>query len=366
MGHHSSATAIDWWCNLEVRVEANVNHPQTGPDKDHGAQKGERGSRRITLLLLIIAIVVLALLGAVAGRRLLAPNLVAVGPTPAATPEPTLAASPPEAEQPTPTATRVLAEATVSPAPQATTTRSAPGIAQISEPVISERVRNGSFEAGFKDQRVGLGWTPFDNGSAVFEFMDETWSPAVFDGQHAQRIQVREASQPDRYAGIYQTVSVVPGETYDLSLHGQIRSGYGDVKISEYGYRIELGIDYSGGQDWTAVDDWINLPWDEQRFDSDFLFFYDYIIPIVATGPRLTIFIRTWNKWPDPGRVEYTLDDISLMGPTPSEEIAFNEPLPATGGGPLSVNALVRTVFSVVVLCLLVAGAIWQVRRQVG
>jgi hypothetical protein len=347
-------------------VEANVKHPQTGPDKDHPAQKGARGPRRITLLLLIIAIAVLALVGAMAIRRLLTPNLAAIGPTPTATPEPALVASPPEAEQPTPTATRVMAEAMASPIPQAATTELAPGIAQVSQPAISERVRNGSFEAGFEDHRVGLSWTPFDNGSAVFEFMDETWSPAVFDGQHAQRIQVREASQPDRHAGIYQTVSVVPGETYDLSLHGQIRSGYGDVKISEYGYRIELGIDYNGGQDWTDVGDWTNLPWDEQRFDSDFLFFYDYLVPIVATGPRLTIFIRTWNKWPDPGRVEYTLDDISLTGPTPSGEIAFNEPLPVTGGVPLSVNGLVRTVFSVVVLCLLVAGAIWQVRRQVG
>jgi hypothetical protein len=347
-------------------VEANVNHPQTEPDKDLESQKGERGQQRITLLLLVIAIGALVLIGAVAIRRLLAPNLVAIGPTPTATPEPALVASPPEATQPTPTATRVVAEAATSSPPQATTTTVAAGMAQVSEPVISDRIRNGSFEDGFKDQRVGLGWTSFDNGSAVFEFMDETWPPAVFDGQHAQRIQVREASQPDRYAGIYQTVSVVPGETYDLTLHGQIRSGYGDVKISEYGYRIELGIDYSGGQDWTVVSDWTNLPWDEQRFDSDFLFFYDYVVPIVATDPRLTIFIRTWNKWPDPGRVEYTLDDISLTGPTPSEEIAFNEPLPATGGGAISVTGLVRTVLSVVVLCLLVAGAVWQVRRQVG
>ncbi len=347
-------------------MEANVNHPQTGPDKDLEAQKRESGQRRITLLLLIIAIGALALIGAVAIRRLLTPNLAAIGPTPTATPAPALTASPPQTAQPTPTATHVLGEATASSPPQATTTTAAAGVAQVSEPVFSERIRNGSFEDGFKDHRVGLDWTPFDNGSAVFEFMDETWPPAVFDGQHAQRIQVREASQPDRHAGIYQTVSVVPGETYDLSLHGQIRSGYGDVKISEYGYRIELGIDYNGGQDWTAVSDWTNLPWDEQRLDSDFLFFYDYVVPIVATGPRLTIFIRTWNKWPDPGQVEYTLDDISLTGPTPSEEIAFNEPLPATGGVPMSVSGIVRTVLSVVVLCLLVAGAVWQVRRQAG
>ncbi len=175
---------------------------------------------------------------------------------------------------------------------------------------------------------------------------------------------MREATQSDRYAGIYQTVSVVPGETYELVLNGQIRTGEGDIKASQYGYRMQLGIDYDGGQDWEEVDDWIELPWDEQRFDSDFLFFYDYFAPVVATGSHLTIFVRSWNKWPDPGQVEYTLDAISLTGPTPSGEIAFDKPLPVTGNAPPSVNGWVRVLASVVVLCLLVAGAVWHVRRQ--
>jgi hypothetical protein len=213
---------------------------------------------------------------------------------------------------------------------------------------------------------VGLGWTPFNNGSAIFEFLDETWPPAVLDGKHAQRIQVREASQPDRYAGIYQTVSVVSGETYSLSLNGQIRTGQGDIQISQYGYRLQLGIDYQGGQDWTAVDDWIELPWDEQRFDSEFLFFYDYETTVIPSGPYLTLFVRAWNKWPDPGRVEYTLDAISLVGPTPSEEIALDKALPVTGDAPLPLSGGLRMLASILVLCLLVAGAVWRVRRQMN
>jgi hypothetical protein len=230
--------------------------------------------------------------------------------------------------------------------------------------VVGERVRNGDFEGGFKDQQVGLGWTPFNNGSAIFEFIDETWPPAILEGEHAQRIQVREASQADRYAGIYQTVQVVPRQTYTLSLNGQIRTGQGDIQISQYGYRMQLGIDYQGGQDWTAVDSWIELPWDEQRFDSEFLFFYDYETSIVPTGPYLTLYIRTWNKWPDPGRVEYTLDAISLMGPIPSEEIAFDRPLPTTGDAPLDISGWLRMAASILVLCLFVVGAVWRIRRQ--
>jgi hypothetical protein len=345
-------------------VEEDVNQSESSADVED--QSADR-SRLVTILLLVVAIVaVLALVAWLAMQRLgiETPNLLAPASTPTAAPEPPPTIASPEVAQATPTPTRVVAEAEPSASPQPTATEAPGSIAEVSAVVVGERVRNGSFEAGFEDHTLGLGWKSFNNGAAVFEFLEETWPPAVLDGESAQRIQVREASQPDRYAGIYQTVSVVPGETYELILHGQTRTGEGDIQASDYGYRMQLGIDYDGGQDWTAVEDWIELPWDEQSFDSDFLFFYDYVAPVVATGSRLTIFIRSWNKWPDPGQVEYTLDAISLRGLTPSEEIAFDKPLPETGNSPPSVNGWLRVLASVVVLCLLVAGAIWQVRRQ--
>jgi len=317
--------------------------------------------------LLVIAIVAaLVLIGVIAVQRLSTPQRSALQPTQTAASESAPPTSPSQPQPPTPTATQVLAETTASSTPQAPAPETALVAEEVGEPVVGERVRNGDFEKGFKDQQVGLGWTPFNNGSAIFEFIDETWLPAVLDGEHAQRIQVREASQPDRYAGIYQTVQVVPRQAYNLSLHGQIRTGQGDIQISQYGYRMQLGIDYQGGQDWSAIDNWIELPWDEQRFDSEFLFFYDYETSVVPTGAYLTLFIRTWNKWPDPGRVEYTLDAISLMGPIPSEEIAFDQPLPTTGDAPLDIDGWLRMVASMLVLCLLVAGAVWQIRRQVN
>jgi hypothetical protein len=317
-------------------------------------------------LLAIAIVAALVLIGVIAAQRILVRERSALQPTPTAASEAAPPTSPSQTQPPTPTATQVLAATTAPSTPQASAPDTAPVVEEVGEAVVGERVRNGDFEKGFKDQQVGLGWTPFNNGSAIFEFIDETWPPAILDGEHAQRIQVREASQPDRYAGIYQTVQVVPRQTYSLSLHGQIRTGQGDIQISQYGYRMQLGIDYQGGQDWTAIDDWIELPWDEQRFDSEFLFFYDYETSIVPTGAYLTLYIRTWNKWPDPGRVEYTLDAISLMGPIPSEEIAFDEPLPATGDAPPDIDGWLRMVASILVLGLLVAGAIWQIRRQVN
>ncbi|GAB4543688.1 MAG: hypothetical protein Kow0063_37060 [Anaerolineae bacterium] len=339
----------------------NLKQAETSPETDSQARRP--GPNLTVFVLLVAAVVALVLVGWLAMQRFQIPNPLAPAPTATDTPAPEPAAvSPPPVAQATATPTRVVVEAGPSPTAPPTATPTL-AIVEVSAPVISERIRNGSFEDGFEDHSVGLGWTPFTNGGAIFEFLEETWPPAVLDGQHAQRIQVREASQPDRHAGIHQTVRVVSGETYNLTLHGQIRSGEGDIRISQYGYRMQLGIDYSGQQDWTAVEDWIELPWDEQRFDSDFLFFYDYSTPLVATGPRLTIFIRTWNKWPDPGRVEYTLDGISLRGPTPFEEMAFDQPLPLTGDAP-SVTGRVRVLGSAVVVGLLLAGAIWQLRRR--
>ena len=342
--------------------ENDVNQTDSNAEEEEGPT--ER-SRTLTIVLLLVAIaVVLVLVGWLATQRFQIPDLLAPARAPTATPEPSPTATPAQVAQMTPTPTRVVGEAELSPTPQPTATSKAAVAVEVGAPVIGERVRNGSFENGFEDHSLGQGWNSFTNGGAVFEFLEETWPPAVFDGERAQRIQVREATQPDRFAGIYQTVSVVPGETYELVLNGQIRSGEGDINASQYGYRMQLGIDYDGGQDWTAVEDWVELPWDEQRFDSDFLFFYDYFAPIEATDPHLTIFVRSWNKWADPGQVEYTLDAISLTGPIPSGEVAFDKPLPVTGNEQRSINGWVRVLASVVVLCVLVAGAVWQVRRQ--
>jgi hypothetical protein len=321
--------------------------------------------------LLVVLLVAVIAIGWLAVQRFLPGT--AADPAPAPAPASTSAsvaaatATPTEAAPATATATPVVqATAEPTPGPQPAVSATEPPLAEVMAPVLSDRVRNGSFEGSFKDHSLASGWTAFDNGSAVFEFLDETWPPAVFDGTHAQRIQVREASQPDRYAGLYQTVNVIPGETYELELYGQIRSGSGDIRVSQYGYRMQLGLDYAGGQDWMRVKEWIELPWDEQPFDAEALFFYDYAMPVVPTGPRLTIFVRAWNKWADPGRVEYTLDAVSLIGPALPEEVAFDEPLPETGEGRLSPGDWVRVLASAAVLGLLLAGGTWQTRRRAG
>ncbi len=184
-----------------------------------------------------------------------------------------------------------------------------------------ELLRNGSFEGGFVSQAgcgmVGAFWNCFQNGgTAAYGFFDDQWKPVVYDGQHSQLIEINTkqiGGDPNRYAGIYQTVDVVPGETYRFSLRGMIRAD--DHDGDPWRYRVQVAFDHSGGSDWTAVSDWIELPWDTYYPRTEPGRFSEYQTSVTARGPRMTVFIRVWKKWGDWYReVDVNLDAISLTG----------------------------------------------------
>jgi hypothetical protein len=195
----------------------------------------------------------------------------------------------------------------------------------------TERLANGGFEEGFYSTPVGLvgnGWGWFDNGGRVeYGFYDETWAPVVAKGAHSQMIEVntfgQAGTEADRYAGIYQKVAVVAGENYELALQGMLRAMEDDPDRSGYNYRVQLGVDYNGGTDWTAVDNWVELPWDTVYprlspgpMDS-------YSTTIKATSSYLTLFIRGWKKWATTDReIDVNLDAISLKGAMPTDNAA--------------------------------------------
>jgi len=191
-----------------------------------------------------------------------------------------------------------------------------------------ERLTNGDFESGFYSTPVGFvgnGWDWFTNaGEATYGFYDETWAPVVYDGEHAQLIEIntfcRGGSDPDRYAGVFQTVAVVPGETYELSLYGMLRALANDPDRSGYNYRVQYGIDYDGGADWSAVEEWVEVPWDTVHPRLSPGAIDSFSTTIEATGPRLTLFVRAWKKWGTVSReLDVNLDAISLKGAMPAE-----------------------------------------------
>ncbi len=203
---------------------------------------------------------------------------------------------------------------------------SAAGLAVTQQEVLF----NGNFEGGFSYiagcGMVGKGWGCFTNGgSVVYGFYDDQWAPVRADGLHSQLIEMNTmqpaASEPDRYAGIYQTVNVVKGSSYQLKLSGLVREALKDgnkpdPKDDRYRYRVQWGYTADGSTDWTKVTNWVELPWDKidprtaptglQHFSTTF----------VAPSDRITLFIRLWKKWGTVYReIDFNVDAVSLWGP---------------------------------------------------
>jgi hypothetical protein len=282
---------------------------------------------------------------------------------------------------PTPTPTRVLnptATSTVPPIPEPTDETTPAATEQTSAPdefvpapivhpgiAVGELLENGDFET-FGDG-LGKGWTSFRNDNVIAVFSPEgPDGPYVESGNFAQRITMAEASQPDRYAGIYQQVGVIPGQVYSLTLYGQIRTGYADVNQSSYGYRLQYAIDHTGGDNWQNVPAaaWIELPWDEQQLHSPDVKFLSYTSTISATSDTITLFVRVWNKWANPAEVQYTLDSFSLVGASMSggtDSQMIDKPLPITGeNDPTGFVGSAPFWGALVVLALLAVGAIYR------
>lgn len=197
---------------------------------------------------------------------------------------------------------------------------SASGLATAEQDVLI----NGNFEGGFTQQpgcgQVGTGWGCFTNGGNVtYGFYDDQWKPVVANGAHSQLIELNTmqfaASESDRYAGIYQTVNVVPGATYTLKLHGLMRERDPQAGEDAFRYRVQWGVTADGSQDWTAVTNWQELPWDKIDNRTSPSGMQSFSTTMIAPSGKITLFIRVWKKWGTAYKeLDVNLDAISLVG----------------------------------------------------
>lgn len=351
-----------------------------------------RGRRLVTLMLITLVLVLGSALVAYADSASRHPSRAPVlDATPSATP-----ASASKAEAAV-LASTAVATPTVTPTPQPVCTPPAcqagevlhcpgncPGgcgyvCATPTPAPVANLLVNGSFEDGFVEgQGVAVGWGRFQNGNVDAGWYDDTWEKVVCDGEHAQLLELRDAKENDRYVGIFQTVNVVPNAEYVLTLRGLVRSDSGSPEKSDYGFRMEYGIDYSGGADWQSPDiKWIELMWDEQpRQDPTGENQYRYethTATIKATGNKITLFIRGWKKWADAVEGNYDLDCLSLVGPQPSgtpppsdlQPTATPMPgMPETGNAFAFLENPVLVVASAALLLVLAGGAVWGLARR--
>lgn len=201
---------------------------------------------------------------------------------------------------------------------------------------------NGSFEHGFSPidgcGMVGNQWSCFTNGGAAnYGFYDDQWDLTVSEGDHSQLIEINTkgmaAADADRYAGIYQTVRVVPGAKYDFGLRGMIRTT--DMTGDPWRYRVQVGWAAGPNVPWQQVNNWTDVGWNtyyEREKPGGFSGFRTVLIP---DSEVITIFVRVWKKWGVPFQeLDVNLDAIALVGPSP------NQVMPHTGtGGPVGEHA---------------------------
>lgn len=185
-------------------------------------------------------------------------------------------------------------------------------------------IQNGNFEGGFVMipgcGMVGAGWGCFTNGgSAAYGFYDDQWKPVVADGLHSQLIEINTnqfaASEPDRFAGIYQTVGLTRGAAYTLRMQGGMREHQPDPAQDKYRYRVQWGYTTDGSTDWTKVTNWVELPWDKIDERTAPTGLQSFATTFTAPNSRITLFIRAWKKWGTAYKeLDVNIDAVSLTG----------------------------------------------------
>jgi hypothetical protein len=277
-------------------------------------------------------------------------------------------------------AEQAVMESTENATPTTTITPTTPSPTHTPTPIPAGNVIvNGGFEEGFVEgQGVGVDWGRFQNGNVRAGWYDDSWSKVVYEGEHAQLLELIDASEGNRYVGIFQTVSVVPDAEYDLTLHGLVRSDEGSPETSNYGYRMQYGVDFSGGTNWESEDiEWVELMWDDQpREDLTGQNVYRmevHTTTLTTKGPSLTLFIRGWKKWADSREGNFDIDGVSLVGPQspsdmqPDDDQATETPepgMPETGNEFALLENSVLVVASAVLLVILAGGAVWGLSRR--
>jgi hypothetical protein len=199
-----------------------------------------------------------------------------------------------------------------------------------------ELLVNGGFEQGFTAQNgcgmVGTSWGCFNTGGrGGYGFYDEGWGPAVAKGSHAQLIEIntkKDFGDQNRTAGIYQTVDVVKGETYELSLKALMRANDLAEGGDPWRYVMLVGVTHDGSVKWADADvQEIDVGPIQDRLSPTG--FYDVKLKIKAKGDQMTIFIAGRMKWGNWNReVDFDVDQVSLKGAIPTAQAQAATPTP--------------------------------------
>jgi hypothetical protein len=208
-------------------------------------------------------------------------------------------------------------------------------------------IKNGGFEERDSDplNGVAIDWEPYTNGKATFGFYDETWPEAVFNGGHAQLMEIAfvEASVLDRVIAVHQTVDVNPNSQYELTVFAIMRSQAPAIDRNKSEFEMHWGVDFFGEGNYDNVEQWHLMPLTEQyrlgssgEFPDDVPLAYEIITGTVFTTDtnKITLFIRGLKKFSTGTEVNFDIDDVSLVGPPAGSGQPASTPTPETSATP--------------------------------
>jgi hypothetical protein len=109
-----------------------------------------------------------------------------------------------------------------------------------------------------------------------------------------------------------------------------IRQGeHGWEGADPYRYRVQWGYTTDGSTDWTKVENWQELPWDDICPRTAPGVMAPFSVQFQAPSSKIALFFRVWKKWGDAQQeVDVNLDEISLKGCTWTPPYPPEPPLP--------------------------------------
>lgn len=196
------------------------------------------------------------------------------------------------------------------------------------EPPPASELVNGDFENGEQANGVGNGWSSFQ--STGYPALFEVQSDQVAEGSWSQKIICPQPQSNYKYAGVYQTITVTAGQTYEIQASNRTQFDGG----AAWDYIARLGVDLTGGSNFQSSD----ITWYE--FNSQKDVWHTLNQSATATHNSMTIFLQTWRKWPADGESYAWFDNVSIS-PAAGQNappVAAFEANPVMGNVPLTVN----------------------------
>jgi len=141
-------------------------------------------------------------------------------------------------------------------------------------------------------------------------------------GKNSLSFHMQSTDEADARLGVYQTVSVTPGQDYLFSVKGVIQVQHGGT-APDVNHNALVYFDHTGNTTWYKIphDDWTRIPWREQELefkisgpnDPDVAQVEDYYEVVTAESDTITIFLMGWRRWANWRTGIFTFDCVSLV-----------------------------------------------------